>query len=178
MKWFKVELHSDGSVKAATETNEAFQVSKRVFVLQAESAVDAAKRAREIYNRVCADRVKADRARRKAEGKCACGRPRNRPHPLGGTYQNCAVCAARIEACRENARQRPVTQPRNEHAKAAACTARVRDRKQEMRLEVLTEVKQAWEDSRNNQAFTRWLSAELAKALAPAQPAAAEVAVG
>lgn len=176
LSWFRIELHRDGSVKtcAPCDAPAAVHAGSRVFFAQGATATEAQKQAKALFNSYFAEKTKAARAKRKADGKCRCGRPRDRKHPVGGFWQQCRVCAARQDVYRERY-ETPVAKPaRNEVAKAEECTSRVRDRKAEMRLEVLVEVQEAWESASNNQAFTRWLRAELAKALAPRTAEAAE----
>ncbi len=180
MKWFKVELHSDGTAKSseAAEQPEVLRVGNRTFFVQAESPVEAAKKARQFYNTYCRERKQAASKRNDAAGNCACGRKKDRPHPSGGFWKRCAVCAARhaVHVERYEARKAAGAPPaqRDEQARTALCSVRVRDRKAEMRLETLLEVQRAWEGASNNQAFTRWLREELAKALAPRTAEAAE----
>ena len=85
----------------------------------------------------------------------------------------CSVCSERQKACNERARNRrgnaanddapSVTgvAARDEGARVAANLTRQRDRKAEIRLETLIEVRSQWIDAPNIQRFGKWLQGEI-----------------
>lgn len=178
MNWFKVSFGSDGLVTRCEPCRAPPDfirdaVARRTYYIQAAGPLQAEERAREHYNLYCAKKRKTVRARNHAAGKCICGRMQDRVKPDGSFYLTCEVCKVRhdmTEARAHNRRVGAVPGVRDDVARVQACTARVRDRKNEMRLEVLLEVSRQWENARNNQVFTRWLRGEVAKALAPRAP--------
>ncbi len=180
MKWFKVELHSDGTVKTCTPSEQPslVRVSRKVFLVQAADPAAATAQARKHWNLYASELKRVANERNRAAGNCRCGRKKDRARPDSGFYSTCAVCSVRQVVHNERYEARkaagaPLAQ-RDERARVEACTLRVRDRKAEMRLETLLEVQRAWEGASNNQAFTRWLREELAKALAPRTAEAVE----
>lgn len=181
LRWYRVTFGAEGLITTCvpTEAPDLLRDPKhnRTFYVLAGGPLHAEERARDHYNLYCAKKRKAVRARNHAAGKCVCGRPQDRPRPDGdGFLKLCAVCAERHTATVERARQRPAPAARDESTRVEKCAARVRDRKNEMRLEVLLEVRTAWESAPNNQAFTRWLRGEVAQALAPRAEAEPEAA--
>jgi len=79
----------------------------------------------------------------------------------------CSVCAVRHEVHRRNSEARLAAgvtdHQRDESARVAANQNRQRDRRAELRLEVLVEVRNRWLASRNVSLFGHWLQSEIAR---------------
>lgn len=127
------------------------------------------------YNLYCARKKREAKKRKYANGQCMCGRKQDRPHPSGGFWKVCLVCKERQDKVYRPQQAQRVKDgtvgkiPRDEASRVAACSERVRDRKAEMKLEVLMEVRQVWQNSRTTGQFTRWLSEQIEQLLHPSQ---------
>lgn len=168
MTWFRIELKADGSLKSCESCAQPdlVRTAGRIYFVQEASAEQAQAKARADFNDYCAAKKRARIAKLHKAGQCACSRKRDRPKPDGGFYRQCSVCAERREALRSRRRE-PDWQPRNESERVSTLQARVRDRKNEVRLEVLLEVRRVWEDSRTVHAFAAWLKREIESAVQP-----------
>lgn len=176
MKWFKVSFGKSHAVKSCVEIEAPteFMLGGRTVCLQASDESDAKKRA---YNTYCAKKKKLSKDRNYAAGNCACGRKQDREREDGkGYWKTCTVCmlrqdtydaAYRAKGLTPGRRKEEPHKVRDEAARVEKCQIRMRDRKSEMRLEILVEVQKQWQSSRTNGVFTAWLEREIKEALKP-----------
>jgi hypothetical protein len=123
------------------------------LVVWALTAKDARDQCRSMYNGYCAAKLRERRAAYNAEGKCACGRVRD------SELKRCRVCREGIARCRK---PKPLDHVRDEKARVATQQVRIRDRRVEIRTEVLLEVRDAFY-SADVQNFGQWLQSEIEK---------------
>lgn len=129
-------------------------------------APDQAAAKRKAFNLYCARKKRLAKARKHAEGHCACGRKQDRLHPSGEPMLTCSTCAER-QKCWQDAHKKRVaagtadTHVRDEAARVAKCQARQRDRRAELRLETLLDVRKQWIEARNVGLFGKWLEREI-----------------
>lgn len=168
MKFWRVTFKEDGAVESVAEVTGPEH--GRWLVVEAADEAAARKIA---YNMYCARKKKEAKERLNQAGKCCCGRTQDRKHPNGMPMKTCSTCAERQAPMkadwykrREEAQKtgKPfVKKVRDEADRVAKCSERVRDRKSEMRLEVLCEVKKAWYAARTMSLFGQWLEGEVKK---------------
>jgi len=169
MNHYLVEYADNGDVLRCELLTDYKSESSFAFVVEANSEQEARKRT---YNLYCAKKKKFAKERNYAAGKCDCGRENDRNGQIdrrGHKIKSCTVCAKRQIEYNDRARARvsPVKAVRDEQARVDACTVRVRDRKEEIRLEVLVEVQKAWQNNRTVGGFTRWLDFEIKLSVGP-----------
>lgn len=171
MKRWRVEFSLEGRVLSVEPLPPGEQRPEVVFVI-AETREIARKKA---YNLYCARKKKAAKKRLHENGQCACGRKQDRMHPDGTPMLTCSTCAVKQKAWTERHRERlaqaqeaedqgrppPPPHVRNEAARVEANLGRQRDRRAELRLETLIEVRQKWQESTNVGRFARWLDQEI-----------------
>ena len=164
LRWWRLETDSEGKVLSCRLVEGAKSDGEHVFYVKAHDAKEAARRlSNEISRRLLAER----RAKYRAEGRCKCGGWRDRPG-----FKQCQRC---YDLDREHERRyqerrkgkeppprdrRLVLQERKQLEQSAA----VRAAEPNIRLAVLQEVSQAWQDATTNGAFTRWLNQQIAEA--------------
>jgi hypothetical protein len=161
VKSWRVNFAANGSI-ASVVPLEGEQGTDWVIV----QAPDEATAKRRAYNIYCARKKKLAKTRLHAAGNCCCGRKQDRKHPDGTPMLTCTVCAerhaAQSKACLERKANPPaVPHVRDEQARVASNLERQRDRRAEIRLEVLIEVRDQWFKSRNVGLFSKWLEREL-----------------
>lgn len=123
------------------------------------------------YNIYCARKKRERVATLRAAGQCACGRRQDSVIEHGARKGEwaltCSVCKERRGVMREKAKERPgrtheqAMAQRDEGARVVANLNRQRDRRGEIRLETLIEVRDRWINTRNVGLFGNWLSAEI-----------------
>lgn len=153
--WYRVEVSATGKIVNVVKQTKPSDDTKRVFYVQATGS-DAAGRL--AMNRYSAQKVRDQRARYKAEGKCPCGRERDRDGI------KCSVCISNNAASRERSalrKQRGEPPGRDDALRFAKSAARTRDRRAEMRHEVLLELEQMLANVRTLQAARVWARREI-----------------
>jgi hypothetical protein len=153
--WWRVELDSAGKVVSATVCPGAGITEGRVVYVCAITQTQAGRIARNTYAR---EVKRAQRAKYKATGKCRCGRDRE-----SIAFKQCMVCRARDL---QQHRKGPSCGSRDEKARVVSMQATQRDRRQELRLETLLLVREAWSREPNQAAFSAWLAREVMAAIA------------
>lgn len=163
VRYWRVTFRASGSVRAVTPLKGPGH--ERWVVVQAADEPTARRKA---YNLYCARKKQERKARCHGAGQCVCGRRQDRVVGQGrrkGEWAlTCSVCAVRRHAHHENAKANPgrtfeqAMAERDEPARIAVNLAHQRDRRAEIRIEVLIEVRKQF----NNGAFTRWLDSEIA----------------
>lgn len=120
---------------------------------------------RKAYNAYARRKKKVAIARLRAEGRCRCGRAQDRTHPDGSPMLTCAVCGERQEVWRQRHAERraagTIGAPIAQEPRVESHRERQRDRKAELRLELLIEVRQQWMVSPNVGRFGSWLQREI-----------------
>lgn len=174
MKYWAVAFDATGKVLAVQQAKFVLpDATVEHVVVRAESEPEARKLG---YNLYCARKKREAKKRKYANGQCVCGRKQDRQKPNGNMFKVCSVCKERADQVYRPQHEQRVKDgtvgqiPRDEAARVAACSQRVRDRKAEMRLEVLLEVRKAWQNSNTTGQFTKWLSEQVTQALQGSQP--------
>lgn len=161
VRYWHVLFEESGALRSVTEISGPADEGWVIV-----EAPDEGTAKRKAYNIYCARKKKLAKARLHAAGNCACGRKRDRKHPSGEWMLTCLVCAERHRvqsaAHLERKAQGVTDHQRDEPARVASNLSRQRDRRGEIRLETLVEVRQRWIDSRNVALFGQWLIAEIA----------------
>ncbi len=156
MNWYRVTIGETGKplsiAKCAAPEDE-----QTVVYVQASSEKDAWGLALAAYNR---ERVKQQRAQRKAEGRCRCGRVRD------CQWQKCRVCRERENVAKRESKNQPGPKVRSEEQRIASLKDRHRERRAELRVETLLQVREAWVKSANLRQFEAWLYEATSAALA------------
>lgn len=158
MHWYRVLLVKGRPTSAEVVEAPETDTTAVVYAL-AKSKADAFAKGRAAYNRYCAEKLAERRQRLAEENKCRCGRDRNVPG-----RKRCAVCLARGQADKRRLKERRaagVEAHRDEPARVDANRARQRDRREEIRIETLIEVRRRWQVSQTNASFERWLDGEI-----------------
>lgn len=153
--WFRLTVAADGRVVDCRPVGDEGTAELGVFYVLAESAQDAAKQA---LNAQAARLLQARRERYDAEGRCRCGGKRDRPE-----FKTCARCATRrdLHFERKAAKLRGETVEKPD--RRTVLQERKRSEADDLRLEVLREVQQAWFNNRTVGAFSKWLNGEVEK---------------
>lgn len=149
-RYWRVVFTADGKAEGATEIEGPGDAEW--VVVSASSVEEALQRGVRRY--ACLKKKKRI-ARLYAEGKCSCGRVQDRPG-----CKTCSVC----EEHRKRYRHPPADgQPRvrDEGARVLAFQETNRNRKQEVRIEVLLEVRKWWRDAPHTEAFIAKLAGEI-----------------
>jgi hypothetical protein len=160
-RYWRVDFTAAGAIARVTEL---VGPSHEDWVIV--EAPDESTAKRKAYNLYCARKKKLAVQRNHAAGKCCCGRAQDRKRPTGTWMLTCSVCAARHEVHRSNYMERKVAgvtdHKRDETARVSSNLERQRDRRGEIRLETLIEVRNRWIEARNVALFGSWLLAEIA----------------
>lgn len=162
LKWFAVYL-SRGVVKNVVQVAGVGSDENDVYYVK---ALDKKQAQKDAYNLYCAQKKKTAIARLETEGKCRCGRL----NPDIEEFKTCPICRLRAANNKTRTKEKHMTgQPvvRDETARVEQNLTRQRDRKNEIRLEVLVEVQKAWQNNRTAGGFTRWLDREVEQCLKP-----------
>jgi len=146
VRYWRVTFAADGTVEGVTEIDGAG--SSDWCVVRAKTEEVARRRA---YNCYCARKKKQRIAQLYAEGRCRCGRTQDIADQL-----TCSVCVERMKGYQgkyksnlERKAEGLPAEPRDELARVASFQTRSRDRKAEIRLETLLEVRRWWIEARN-----------------------------
>lgn len=150
MKTWRVTFSEAGEITDVTEIEG--EGSAEWVVVQADSLERARVKAYRVY---CARKRRESVQRLHAQGRCRCGRKQDRPG-----MKSCSVCAVGDLQQREK-RKRGQTGPRDEAARVAAFQQRNRDRRAEIRLETLLEVRKWWQEAPHTLAFVERMRREI-----------------
>jgi hypothetical protein len=169
-RYWRVIFSPEGRILDVEEI--VFKDSQKDWIVVEAPDIQTAKR--KAYNFYCARKKKLAKARNHAAGRCACGRDQDRFHPSGVRMLTCSVCAERQKGHHDRQyeqlkRQRRGEEPlppiqRDEEKRIASLQSRMRDRRAELRLETLLDVRKQWIASPNVGAFGKWLEREIVKA--------------
>lgn len=176
MSWFRLKYGPSGKLLSCDPIDKpeayATVIGLATFIeIEATDEKDAKHRA---YNFYCARKKKLAKERNYTAGLCACSRKQDRPNTKTGKgfFNTCSVCAERSaeSSLRHLAKKKqglPLDGRRDEAARVESFQVRNRDRKNEIRLETLIEVRKQWENSRTNGQFTSWLKSQIDESLEP-----------
>lgn len=166
VRYWRVTFNADGSVRAVKPLKGPGH--ERWVVVEAADEPAARRKA---YNLYCARKKQERKTRCHEAGQCVCGRRQDRLVDRGrrkGEWAlTCSVCAERRHAYHENAKGNPgrtfaqAMAERDEPARIAANLAHQRDRRGELRLETLIEVRDRWVQSPTRGQFQLWLQGEI-----------------
>lgn len=160
MSYWRVTFEGDGKVGEVVPVEG--EPERDWVIVEAETAAQAERKA---FNLYCARKKRLRVRSLHAEGRCSCGRVQDRPRPGGGFLKTCSTCQEYRRRDHARRRQKGFTpQPRDEVARVAAYQERVRDRKAEIRLEVLLEVRRWWKEAPHTLAFAERLKTEIESA--------------
>lgn len=166
-KYWRVTFTPEGAIRQVRQVKVPNH--SRWVIVEARDEEHAKRKA---YNLYCA-RKKSERTQKlHAVGQCVCGRKQDRTVQRGrykGQWaKTCSVCAERMTVWRGNYAERQANgtvgqgmAERDEVARISLNLERQRDRKSEMRLEVLVEVRNQWINSPNLGRFSKWLEREI-----------------
>lgn len=166
-RYWRVIFNDLGKVLDIVEID--FKDGKKDWlIVEADDLKEAKVKAVRLY---CARKKKLAKERLHAQGRCACGRKQDRKHRSGVPILTCTVCSVRQKACLEKAQKRVASGDlspavRDEAARVASNLARQRDRRAEIRLETLLEVRNQWIKSRTIGSYGKWLEQEIEKLVA------------
>jgi hypothetical protein len=167
VRYWRVTFAADGTVEGVTEIDGAGAADW--LVVRAETEELARRKG---YNIYCARKKKARIAQLYAEGRCRCGRAQD----IEGQV-SCTVCIERSKGWRaqhksnqERKAEGLPAEPRDEAARIASFQTRSRDRKSEIRLETLLEVRRWWIEARNVGLFGARLQKEIQACMGQAVP--------
>jgi hypothetical protein len=129
--WYRVEIDDAGRVVSVTLQSKAGESTRSVVYVEAKGQDAAGKLAEKLYSR---RKVKERRAKYRAEGKCNCGRPREDEE-----FLSCRVCRSNHQGTLERARM-GLNRPNGTAIRLEKSATRSRDRRAELRHEVLLEL--------------------------------------
>lgn len=131
------------------------------FVVEADTYDQARSvAAKQLFNMYCATKKAGSVKRLHADNRCQCGRPQDRKRPNGTNYKSCSLCSERLKTC--PSRTGAPSAPRDEPARITKNLERQRDRRKEIRLETLSEVRKLFWELKTVKEFSDWLDKELA----------------
>lgn len=162
--YWRVLFDAQGRITSVEQVGSALP---NVVIVRARDAAEAKHKA---YNIYCARKKQLAKERLRASGKCCCGRPQDVPRPSGnGLMFTCATCQQRSKRWKANHEERkknppPTPHVRDEAARVASNLSRQRDRRAEIRLETLVEVREQWFANKSVGAFGQWLAGEIERA--------------
>lgn len=161
-RYWRVIFSATGAIESVRELTSP--PDETWIILIADDAAEAKRKAINLY---CARKKKLAKERLHANGQCRCGRQQDRTDEKGKPMLTCSTCAERQAAQNERfeaRKQQGVTNHvRDEGARVAVNMERQRDRRGEIRLETLLEVRKQWQNSRNVGSFTAWVEIEIKK---------------
>lgn len=159
-RYWRVVFDDAGAIESISEIAGTGRADWEIVQAPTEEAAR-----RKAYNRYAARKKREVISRKHAQGQCRCGRPQDRKRPDGTLMKLCSVCAERNEVWRTESGERKAAgvtdHQRDEVARVASHQQRQRDRRAEIRLETLLEVKRRWIESHNIQQFGAWLRGEV-----------------
>jgi hypothetical protein len=164
VSYWRVDFNAAGAVTRVSAVDGP--ANDEWVVVEAPDEERARRAAIGIY---CARKKRLARERNRSEGRCVCGRRNDRLGQLdprtGNPLLSCSVCGARHKVHRDSHKQRKADgvtdHKRDESARVATNLGRQRDRRGEIRLETLIEVRDQWIHQRNVALFGQWLTAEI-----------------
>lgn len=165
LRWWRIEVNEDGKVLSCVAVEHVEKNGKLFFYVQAHDQKEAGRIA---WNRFCRDIQRVRRVKLAREGKCPwCGRATDRE-----SGKRCSRCldSDKVYKKRQTAKEAgKVVPPLDRSIAVAARKAEEREAtvaaaKPSLRLDVLLEVQQAWQDASTNGLFTRWLNQQIAAA--------------
>ena len=176
MSHWAVFFTGEGKLKSAERIAGKLQDGSAGFVVEADDQEEAVRLARPLwmaYSREYARKKTAERRKRfDAEGRCRCGRPRNVQDPKrpGEVMRTCDVCQERSKSTLERYRSRGTKTDSEVAAKGQALrlehsAQRTRNRRAELRLETLLEVRAMAEKLKPGE-FRVWLHREVQRCVA------------
>jgi hypothetical protein len=161
-RYWRVVFTETGALESVTEVEGPDHAGWVIVEARSEEAAR-----RKAYNIYCGRKKKLAKQRHHAAGQCVCGREQNRKHPSGKWMLTCSTCAERQKVYNDRTAERdrkgiPAgSVVRDEGARVAANLNRQRDRRGEIRLETLIEVRAAWQRVPNIGAFSAWMKQEI-----------------
>jgi hypothetical protein len=163
-RYWRVHFRDNGSIASVVPLTTV--VDDSWCIVKAATEDEAKKKA---FNLYCARKKKFAKERHHAKGECCCGRKQDRTCPkTGRALKTCSVCGEREKVYNERYNKRvkagTVGQgmaERDEGARVEANLERQRDRRAEIRLEVLIECRDQWIKARNVGLYTRWIDREI-----------------
>jgi hypothetical protein len=160
LQWWLLRLDATGKVLSCSPVDQAAKNGESWVYIQARDAKAAERAALNSYMR---EVMRRRRAELDKAGKCRwCGRVADR-----GT-KRCSVCLAKDVAYQKRGRDKavPVLDKRVAVAqrKAEERSEFVAEAVPSIRLSLLIEVQEAWQNASTNGLFTRWLNEQIAAA--------------
>jgi hypothetical protein len=156
-RYWRVIFTAAGTVDSVVELDGPPDVDWVIVEAGDESEARA-----KAFRDYCARKTRGTRARYKQEGRCRCGRARDHHNALTGTLsEQCSVCVERHKVWNHEFRKERRSKKRDEPARIAVNLERQRDRRAEIRIEVLLEVRKEWQKALTNGSFTQWLEREI-----------------
>jgi hypothetical protein len=154
LQWWRVEVDGAGKVVSCRAVDAA-GAEGSAYYFEAFSPEQATKQAQKSHD---AKLLQARRERYDAEGVCRCGGKRDRPG-----FKTCSRCSARhkLHEDRKAAKLRGETVAKPD--RRTVLLERKRSEADDLRLDVLREVQQAWLNNPTVGAFSRWLNGEVEK---------------
>lgn len=176
IKYWRVTFEKDGRVRAVRPIKPPKH--DRWVVVQAATEQEAGIKAYRLYT---AGKKRAARERLKAEGRCRCGRQKDsdvrRGVRAGKEAAYCSVCLERSAVYHQRSKQTPerthaeAMAARNEPARLEVQRTFQRDRRSELRLETLLEVRSQWRANSTVGAFSAWLEQAIKQCTDPQKAA-------
>lgn len=168
-RYWRVTFFPDGRVNKVRPIKGPGH--SRWVVVEAEDEESAKRKG---YNIYCARKKRERLAKLASESRCSCGRALDGatidrgPH-RGAQHRRCATCRERAKLnWTPNYKQRVANgtngsgvAERNEPARVELNLERQRDRRSEIRLETLIEVREQWITARNVGLYGQWLTREI-----------------
>lgn len=157
--WYRVELDSEGAVISSKLVESAGADRGGVFYIRAKSPEAAGKAAFNAYYKL---RLRARRAKLRAEGKCDCGRARDVPVKPGSKELRamCAGCLKNNMESHERKRRRDAGEDVPSPDKSETLRLRREAERSELRLDTLRQVNRQFL-ALPKVDFMRWLQKEL-----------------
>jgi hypothetical protein len=163
--WWRIEISAKGAVLSCKEVErEGRDEGAHVLYVPARDQREAGRAAWNLY---CRRVMHVRRAKLKAENRCRCGRANDRE-----PGKRCSICLEEDKKYKKRQRAREAGKPIEPLNRQVALNKRREQERQEVagtaskstRLEVLIEVREAWQSATSNGAFTRWLRQAIADA--------------
>jgi hypothetical protein len=158
-QWFRVLVDANGKAVDCKPVSAEGDEKGGVFYFLATSAGAAARLATKSHE---ARLLAARRARHHAEGRCKCGRPRDRKNPAGGLFLVCSGCDERHQVHEERRKARKRGEEVPPLDRREVLQERKRSELDSSRLATLIEVQRTADRFRRDpRAFANWLIKEI-----------------
>lgn len=157
--WWRVELNSTGKILSVRQVEAVEANTKTVVYVQATHEIDARTLGRQAYNTYQRNLLNERRSRMKQEGRCRCGARLTE----GDGFLTCARCRGLSRVYESRANDKKAGKPVAPLDRRETHAARRRSEEEELRLEILGEVRDQWRNHPTVGGFTRWLEGEIAK---------------